>query len=41
LSEAAFWTTAQAEFLREGTLVDADWAEVIDALNEGLCGLRH
>lgn len=41
LAEAAFWTTAQAEFLREGMLVDADWADVIDALNEGLCGLRH
>lgn len=41
LAEAVFWTPAQAEFLREGILIDADWAEVIDALNEGLCGHRH
>ncbi len=33
LSEAPFWTPAQAAFLREEILMDADWAEVIDELN--------
>lgn len=33
LSEAPFWTTSQAAFLREEILKDADWAEVIDQLN--------
>jgi len=33
LSEAPFWSTAQAAFLREEILKDADWAEVIDQLN--------
>lgn len=33
LSEASFWTPAQAAFLREEILMDADWAEVIDELN--------
>lgn len=33
LAEAPFWTAGQAAFLQEGLLVDADWAEVIDALN--------
>jgi hypothetical protein len=41
LSEAPFWTPAQAEFLREQILVDADWAEVIDELNGELTELRH
>lgn len=36
LSDAAFWTTAQASFLREEILNDADWAEVIDQLNAKL-----
>jgi hypothetical protein len=36
LSEAPFWTPSQAAFLREETLGDADWAEVIDALNREL-----
>ena len=36
LSEAAFWTPAQAAFLREEILKDADWAEVIDQLNAEL-----
>lgn len=36
LSEAAFWTPTQAEFLREEILKDADWAEVIDQLNTAL-----
>ena len=33
LSEAPFWSTAQAAFLRGEILKDADWAEVIDQLN--------
>jgi len=33
LSEASFWTPAQAAFLREEISKDADWAEVIDELN--------
>ena len=41
LSEAPFWTEGQADFLREGMLVDADWAEVIDALNGELRGRDH
>jgi hypothetical protein len=36
LSEAPFWTDAQASFLREEILKDADWAEVIDQLNTRL-----
>ena len=36
LSEASFWTPAQAAFLREEILKDADWAEVIDQLNAEL-----
>ena len=33
LAEAPFWTPAQAAFLREEIVEDADWAEVVDALN--------
>lgn len=33
LSDAHFWTPAQAAFLCEEILKDADWAEVIDQLN--------
>lgn len=36
LSDASFWTAAQAAFLREEIAKDADWAEVIDALNAAL-----
>lgn len=36
LHEAPFWTASQAEFLREKLLENADWAEVIDELNEQL-----
>lgn len=36
LAEAPFWTPAQAAFLREELLDDADWAEVIDDLNARL-----
>lgn len=36
LCDAPFWTPSQAAFLREEILKDADWAEVIDALNAAL-----
>jgi Protein of unknown function (DUF2789) len=36
LHEAAFWTPAQACFLHEALVEDADWAEVADELNAGL-----
>ena len=33
LTEAEFWTPAQAAFLKEGLVTDSNWAEVIDELN--------
>lgn len=36
LHEAAFWTPAQACFLREAILEDAEWAEIVDELNSEL-----
>ncbi|MEO8119807.1 MAG: DUF2789 domain-containing protein [Rhodoferax sp.] len=36
LADAPFWTKAQADFLRDELLGDADWAEVIDQLNVAL-----
>lgn len=36
LEDAPYWTPAQAAFLREEMLKDADWAEVIDQLNARL-----
>ncbi|MDD5330672.1 MAG: DUF2789 domain-containing protein [Sulfuricella sp.] len=36
LHEAAFWTPAQAAFLRDEILENADWAEVVDELNARL-----
>jgi hypothetical protein len=36
LADAPFWTTAQAAFLREEIIGDADWAEVVDQLNVAL-----
>ncbi len=36
LSEAPFWSEAQASFLREEWLEDSDWSVVIDALNANL-----
>ncbi|SEH91403.1 DUF2789 domain-containing protein [Pseudomonas fuscovaginae UPB0736] len=33
LADAFFWNRAQADFLRNETLKDADWVEVIDQLN--------
>ena len=36
LHEAPFWSPAQARFLHDAFLQDADWAPVVDALNAGL-----
>jgi hypothetical protein len=36
LPDAPFWTSAQADFLREAVMDDSDWAEVVDALNAAL-----
>jgi hypothetical protein len=36
LANAAFWTPAQALFLREALVQDADWAELVDQLNAAL-----
>lgn len=36
LPDAAFWTAAQAGFLREATLEDAEWVTIVDALNAEL-----
>ncbi|MEX6502922.1 DUF2789 domain-containing protein [Pseudomonas zhanjiangensis] len=38
LADAPFWSPAQAAFLREEILEDADWAEVVDQLNVMLRG---
>lgn len=38
LAGAPFWTPAQAAFLREEILEDADWAEIVDQLNVCLHG---
>ena len=36
LSDAPFWSPAQAAFLREARDSDSDWSEVVDALNLAL-----
>lgn len=36
LADAPFWSPAQASFLREQRLQDADWAELVDQLNLAL-----
>ncbi len=41
LADASFWTPAQAAFLREEILEDADWAEVVDRLNVPLRRRYH
>lgn len=33
LADAPFWDQAQADFLRQELLADAEWAEVVDQLN--------
>lgn len=38
LQDAKFWSPAQAAFLREALLQDADWAELVDQLSEALRG---
>ena len=36
LADAPFWTSSQASFLCEQVQEDADWAEVVDALDNAL-----
>ncbi len=36
LADAPFWSSAQAQFLRESLSSDSDWAEKVDALNLAL-----
>ncbi|PUE33885.1 DUF2789 family protein [Limnohabitans sp. Jir72] len=36
LSEAPFWTPAQAAFLRESVMLDADWAQQAEQLSQAL-----
>lgn len=36
LYRAPFWTASQRSFLKEEIIEDADWASVIDELNERL-----
>jgi len=36
LADAAFWNAAQAQFLHEEIADDADWAELVDTLDNRL-----
>lgn len=36
LTEAPFWTSAQAQFLCDAVRLDADWAAAVDALDVAL-----
>jgi hypothetical protein len=36
IEDAAFWTSAQAQMLREDLIEDADWAELVDQLSVAL-----
>lgn len=36
LHDAAFWTSAQATFLKESLRQDADWSGVVDHLSKAL-----
>ncbi|MBR0566299.1 DUF2789 domain-containing protein [Azoarcus sp. L1K30] len=36
LADAPFWNEAQASFIREELLEDADWAEIVDQLDAAL-----
>lgn len=38
LEDAAFWTPAQATFLRDAVCEDSDWVEVVDHLSAALRG---
>lgn len=40
LHEAVFWTSSQANFLCEAIRDDAEWAEIVDALNVELHSLH-
>jgi len=33
LQQASFWSTSQAQFIKECLELDSDWAEVVDQLN--------
>lgn len=33
LDQASFWSTSQAQFIKECLDLDSDWAEVVDQLN--------
>ena len=41
LHEGAFWSASQADFLREALQDDAEWAEIVDALNSELHGRQR
>ena len=36
--EASFWTSSQAQFLKESLNADAEWSEIVDELD---ARLRH
>lgn len=36
LADAHFWSSSQAQFIREALSSDSDWAEMVDALNLAL-----
>ena len=36
IQNAAFWSSGQAQFIREAIVEDADWAEVVDHLDAQL-----
>jgi hypothetical protein len=38
LPDAPYWSPAQAQFLRESLLQDADWTGLVDQLNKALQG---
>lgn len=41
IEELGIWSPAQADFLREARLEDADWAEVVDELSAALHNKKH
>lgn len=41
LPDASFWTPAQAAFLRESCVLDADWVGLADQLNAALRKPTH